>query len=410
MDSLERRMSPEKVSSSSSRNRKNMKPVMERKRRARINTSLAELKSLLIEVIQSEGARQNKMEKADILELTVRHLGKVKRKQPLVPESESTSRMNKYRLGFSECAVEVSKYLEHTIGLETDFRARLLNHLVEVSMNTGQDNENRYHPMRASTVPNRSHQNPLLEDSSEYCQEANKDTNHTIGSAGRYPETIQKKEIDNNGNYVMRNKEAEQMPASSMKDIYINTTHISSGDMAFLVPAGSLLQYSGNTMPGPKVFLQVIQPQSSNSINASISDGNITKVSAGMTCPGNIVASQTMGTPFAPNMTFGKQILNPVCSFIQVVPKEYTHAQASDSQSECAHIQPSDSQSECAHIQPSDSQSVGRINENAHFSALQNRVAIKKSPRNNYYDKGNCSISGDCLHEEVKTAQVWRPW
>lgn len=31
-----------------------LKPVMERKRRARINASLAELKSLLIEVIQAE--------------------------------------------------------------------------------------------------------------------------------------------------------------------------------------------------------------------------------------------------------------------------------------------------------------------------------------------------------------------
>lgn len=79
-----RKMSPEKVSSTTSPNRKvsyqlcyflwtqrivhynnkelfitfatfqSLKPVMERKRRARINASLAELKSLLIEVIQAE--------------------------------------------------------------------------------------------------------------------------------------------------------------------------------------------------------------------------------------------------------------------------------------------------------------------------------------------------------------------
>ncbi|CAA9995301.1 unnamed protein product [Nesidiocoris tenuis] len=51
-----------------------MKPMLERKRRARINRCLDELKELMVTALQSEGENVSKLEKADILELTVRHL------------------------------------------------------------------------------------------------------------------------------------------------------------------------------------------------------------------------------------------------------------------------------------------------------------------------------------------------
>ncbi|XP_039296972.1 transcription factor HES-4-like [Nilaparvata lugens] len=76
--------SMEVTSSSSSREiRKIRKPLMERKRRARINDSLDALQRLLTE---AEGKdllqnRQTKLEKADILEMTVRHLQNLNRQQ-----------------------------------------------------------------------------------------------------------------------------------------------------------------------------------------------------------------------------------------------------------------------------------------------------------------------------------------
>ena len=54
--------------------RKVMKPLLERKRRARINKCLDELKELMVHALQHEGESISKLEKADVLELTVRWL------------------------------------------------------------------------------------------------------------------------------------------------------------------------------------------------------------------------------------------------------------------------------------------------------------------------------------------------
>lgn len=53
--------------------RKSNKPIMEKKRRARINHCLNQLKSLILEA-DNERSRHSKLEKADILEMTVRYL------------------------------------------------------------------------------------------------------------------------------------------------------------------------------------------------------------------------------------------------------------------------------------------------------------------------------------------------
>merc|ERR1711862_891814 len=58
--------------------RKIVKPLIERKRRARINNCLDELKDLMMFALQSEGESISKLEKADVLELTVKHLRKLK--------------------------------------------------------------------------------------------------------------------------------------------------------------------------------------------------------------------------------------------------------------------------------------------------------------------------------------------
>merc|ERR550534_3292947 len=52
--------------------KKIMKPLLERKRRARINKCLDELKDIMTAALQAQGENVSKLEKADILELTVR--------------------------------------------------------------------------------------------------------------------------------------------------------------------------------------------------------------------------------------------------------------------------------------------------------------------------------------------------
>ncbi|XP_018335188.1 enhancer of split mbeta protein-like [Agrilus planipennis] len=90
--------------------RKVMKPMLERKRRARINRCLDELKELMVTALQSEGENVSKLEKADILELTVRHLHNLKRQHQLILPSEQ-SYADRFRAGFTHCAQEVSQFL-----------------------------------------------------------------------------------------------------------------------------------------------------------------------------------------------------------------------------------------------------------------------------------------------------------
>ncbi|KAA0196416.1 hypothetical protein HAZT_HAZT011807 [Hyalella azteca] len=63
--------------------RKVMKPMLERKRRARINKCLDELKDLMVGALQNEGDSIAKLEKADVLELTVTHLKKLRQRGQL---------------------------------------------------------------------------------------------------------------------------------------------------------------------------------------------------------------------------------------------------------------------------------------------------------------------------------------
>ena len=106
--------------------RKVMKPLIERKRRARINSCLDELKDLMVYALQSEGESISKLEKADVLELTVKHLRKLKRQQMLTvnPGLE----MDRYRAGFTTCATEVSRCLAST-GVDVVIGSRLMSHL-----------------------------------------------------------------------------------------------------------------------------------------------------------------------------------------------------------------------------------------------------------------------------------------
>merc|ERR1712224_1045055 len=92
--------------------RKIVKPLIERKRRARINACLDELKDLMVYALQTEGESASKLEKADVLEMTVKHLRKLKRQQMLAlnPSLE----MDRYHAGYTTCATEVSRSLATT--------------------------------------------------------------------------------------------------------------------------------------------------------------------------------------------------------------------------------------------------------------------------------------------------------
>ncbi|KAJ8916789.1 hypothetical protein NQ315_005794 [Exocentrus adspersus] len=109
--------------------RKVMKPLLERKRRARINRCLDELKDLMVSALVTDGENMSKLEKADILELTVGHLQKLKRKQQLSGNHSNKEKENKFRSGFVACAEEVSKCLASTPGVDVHLGTKLMTHL-----------------------------------------------------------------------------------------------------------------------------------------------------------------------------------------------------------------------------------------------------------------------------------------
>ncbi|KAJ3586162.1 hypothetical protein NHX12_012563 [Muraenolepis orangiensis] len=112
-----------------SEHRKSSKPIMEKRRRARINESLGQLKTLILDALKKDSSRHSKLEKADILEMTVKHLRNLQRVQMTAALSTDATVLSKYRAGFNECMSEVTRFLSTSEGVNTEVRSRLLNHL-----------------------------------------------------------------------------------------------------------------------------------------------------------------------------------------------------------------------------------------------------------------------------------------
>ncbi|KAK2582280.1 hypothetical protein KPH14_004623 [Odynerus spinipes] len=128
------------------------KPLLERKRRARINRCLDELKDLMVDALETEGENISKLEKADILELTVRHLQRLQasRSAGLVGISTATTTTttttvtattttgtttitnddvtaeSRWQSGFGHCAAEACRFLAALPGEAAENLARHL--------------------------------------------------------------------------------------------------------------------------------------------------------------------------------------------------------------------------------------------------------------------------------------------
>ncbi|XP_041378278.1 transcription factor HES-1-like [Gigantopelta aegis] len=246
-------MHSDKVTTTASETRKSTKPIMEKKRRARINASLAELKTLLLEVIKKEGSRHSKMEKADILEMTVKHLRQIQRQH--FTGSTDPTHHSKYQVGFNECVQEVSKYLTSQDICDVDIKARLLNHLANCI--TGFDSSGissmsptpisspestTFSPMTSpesttSPIPFRSmeqsiitsHSSPVLLAPRIHTQTVNNNSATTATSS-----------YNNNNNNVATAALPQQQPVQMAKlvsGLQVIPTKLPSGEIAFVLPA-----------------------------------------------------------------------------------------------------------------------------------------------------------------------------
>ncbi|XP_069992415.1 transcription factor HES-2-like [Penaeus vannamei] len=119
------------VKAAAAERRRTNKPIMEKKRRQRINDCLNQLKNLVLEGLKKDPSRYNKLEKADILEMTVRHVQTLHRQESSLQRHPPVDSATKFRAGFAHCAAEVGKFLERDTTLTTSQRSRILLHLAD---------------------------------------------------------------------------------------------------------------------------------------------------------------------------------------------------------------------------------------------------------------------------------------
>ncbi|XP_046332425.2 transcription factor HES-1-B-like isoform X1 [Haliotis rufescens] len=209
-------------STSARDNRRTNKPMMEKRRRARINASLSELKSLLLDAVNKESGRHNKMEKADILEMTVKHMREVQHSNTphsltdLASEDLPSNSSTKHRRGYNECKQEVSKYLDTVAGCDVELKARVLDHLASKTM-TSPPNE----PMPFVTG-GREIASPVISHDQK------------LPSNTELPKNAVAIDINNNVSSVTSLAPTETTKVFSAMQVI--PTKLSTGEVAFVVP------------------------------------------------------------------------------------------------------------------------------------------------------------------------------
>ncbi|XP_046878196.1 hairy/enhancer-of-split related with YRPW motif protein 2 isoform X1 [Hypomesus transpacificus] len=109
--------------------RKKRRGIIEKRRRDRINNSLTELRRLVPTAFEKQGSA--KLEKAEILQMTVDHLKMLQATGGKGYFDAHSLAMDFLSIGFRECVTEVARYLSSVEGLEGSdpLRLRLVSHL-----------------------------------------------------------------------------------------------------------------------------------------------------------------------------------------------------------------------------------------------------------------------------------------
>ncbi|XP_016319920.1 transcription cofactor HES-6-like isoform X1 [Sinocyclocheilus anshuiensis] len=106
--------------------RKTRKPIVEKKRRARINERLQDFRTLL-----TDNILQTKMENAEVLELTVKRVESILQNRPKEAESVNREASERFAAGYIQCMHEVHNFVSTCPGIDATVAAELLNHLLE---------------------------------------------------------------------------------------------------------------------------------------------------------------------------------------------------------------------------------------------------------------------------------------
>ncbi|XP_069013463.1 transcription cofactor HES-6 [Embiotoca jacksoni] len=106
--------------------RKMRKPLVEKKRRARINESLQELRALI-----ADADLQSKMENAEVLEMTVKRVEAILQNRAQEVDAAYREVCERFAAGYIQCMHDVHTFVSTCPGMDPTVVAELLNHLLE---------------------------------------------------------------------------------------------------------------------------------------------------------------------------------------------------------------------------------------------------------------------------------------
>ncbi|KAM9317329.1 transcription cofactor HES-6-like [Gastrophryne carolinensis] len=106
--------------------RQTRKPLVEKRRRARINESLHELRGIL-----ADDEFQSKMENAEVLELTVKRVQRILQNRSAEADRLQREASERFAAGYIQCMHEVHTFVSSCPGIDASLAAELLNHLLE---------------------------------------------------------------------------------------------------------------------------------------------------------------------------------------------------------------------------------------------------------------------------------------
>ena len=109
------------------------KPLMEKRRRERINKSLTELKNILLEALKRDQSSCSKLEKADILEMTVKYLNQTKMMTGSYPSpyqtGSQTGNQTGYSSGYNRAQDECIKMIRENPALTEAQKIQMINQM-----------------------------------------------------------------------------------------------------------------------------------------------------------------------------------------------------------------------------------------------------------------------------------------
>lgn len=116
-------------------NYKSQKPILEKRRRDRINSSLDELKSLLLAIKQRDPLRYARLEKADILEMVVKHLKDIKKRRQAMVAAMEPILFRSFKMGFMDCTRATIDFINE-IESPGDKKKQIIEHITQECLKT----------------------------------------------------------------------------------------------------------------------------------------------------------------------------------------------------------------------------------------------------------------------------------